>query len=1311
MKKMNVIKALFAAAALAFVLPGCGDISEETTAQTQVTKDGKVAVSLSVREDFRSIISAVSTVDLAYSLTITDTLESTEEGYEAPQTIALSNLTGTVAYLTADKTYKFTLTGYAKDSEGNATETAIIATRSAVQKKITASDATVSLTLKAVEGSTVQVSLTVNYTTGYGVSDVTATVYDDSVLTTVSDTAKNVLALSNENARNNDKTDGNVEFTGTIATGSTKWVKITLNDGTKDIGSKTVALYGIPTGDLAGTETVAVKEYKATVNLTADTKPESLTLKNKAISATDYTGVTLTTESTDKPYVFTGYVPVGEYDVYNAGTVIGQVTGTDALTVNTSVTLNSITAAWTDAQPVLYAGADGNSDAIKAALTVTATYSNDTEESVSNYTISGFDNTKTDEQPITVSYTYNGVTKTTTINVTLTAVALESIAVDESSVLKKEYTVGDELDLTGLVLALTYNDTSKNTTVEYSDENKDDFGVSGFNSSDPAESQTVTITYGGKTTTFDVVIKKAGAILYKYGTSVAGVDYSAGYSVIGSGEYLIYPVALTSSDSAIIKAKITTTAKDASVGVGFVAFEDGAYSDGKIKEYAFVTPQKVFYQNIEKTNSQGWGKDSGYSTEAGEFELEGKLYINNSIQYIDWSSTDSNSKTAVKNGTKTGSGQTYFTGSKKFYIAIGGANAISQGSIKLSDISITIGTGDNAETLEVGSLADLSADTRTAIAASTTDLSYEIPSTVADSNKGDSYEITLANVSLASVKAMADSTEVAGTWAWDVAKVTLATGTSSVKAKATFTPTDTATYKLISSQEFTIAVTDNRAEKPEDATVNVTWNFASAASLSAYTTATADTTNNTVTYSDPVAYGTANTYLVSTSRSMGLKIVGTYRDNGNSAQISGDIYVPVSAGSVLTIVPFNNASYVNYTVTLNGDKTTGEITSTETTSYTAKTAGFAKISTTQYLISVAVTNLTREDVIGYYGAETEHIATFPTAAEPTVSISGEDSVAAEETITLTATTENFGEGITPTITWSTGDETIATVSSSGVVTGVKAGSAVITATATYGTGDDKLEATATVTITVGAAKAYVKAGKYNLTTKAKEGFIVDGSEGGKWNSQDDGNTQTHDNIIITAKIDSSGANLKNSGGTVSFELKEAMKLTFADSNSKGTKITTTDGMITSDDTNVTVASDGKSATTAENSTVVKLVLAKGSYVLRGNTGSSAKVATLTFEPISTTPDPNTTVSVDSGISSDITLTADANVFTVAGAPVTASDSTIAWLVDGVAVEGETAATFTLSGKTVGKWYDVTAKVTDAGGVVYTKTTSVLYIGN
>lgn len=94
-----------------------------------------------------------------------------------------------------------------------------------------------------------------------------------------------------------------------------------------------------------------------------------------------------------------------------------------------------------------------------------------------------------------------------------------------------------------------------------------------------------------------------------------------------------------------------------------------------------------------------------------------------------------------------------------------------------------------------------------------------------------------------------------------------------------------------------------------------------------------------------------------------------------------------------------------------------------------------------------------------------------------------------------------------------------------------------------------------------------------------------------------------------------------------------------------------------------------------------------------------------------TPDPNTTVSVDSGISSDITLTAAANVFTVAGAPVAASDSTIAWLVDGVAVEGETAATFTLSGKTVGEWYDVTAKVTDAGGVVYTKTTSVLYTGN
>ena len=64
---------------------------------------------------------------------------------------------------------------------------------------------------------------------------------------------------------------------------------------------------------------------------------------------------------------------------------------------------------------------------------------------------------------------------------------------------------------------------------------------------------------------------------------------------------------------------------------------------------------------------------------------------------------------------------------------------------------------------------------------------------------------------------------------------------------------------------------------------------------------------------------------------------------------------------------------------------------------------------------------------------------------PSITVTGDDTVAAESTISLTATATNAGQS--PTITWASSDTTIATVSS-GTVTGVKAGDVTITASVT-----------------------------------------------------------------------------------------------------------------------------------------------------------------------------------------------------------------------------------------------------------------------
>lgn len=92
------------------------------------------------------------------------------------------------------------------------------------------------------------------------------------------------------------------------------------------------------------------------------------------------------------------------------------------------------------------------------------------------------------------------------------SVTLSSIAITTPAT-KLAYTVGDTLDLTGLVVTRTYSDNS--TTPEAITL----ANVSGFNSSVAAASQTLTITVGGKTATYTISIAAASA----YDVPVTGV--------------------------------------------------------------------------------------------------------------------------------------------------------------------------------------------------------------------------------------------------------------------------------------------------------------------------------------------------------------------------------------------------------------------------------------------------------------------------------------------------------------------------------------------------------------------------------------------------------------------------------------------------------------------------------------------------------------------------------------------------------------------------------------------------------------------
>ena len=111
--------------------------------------------------------------------------------------------------------------------------------------------------------------------------------------------------------------------------------------------------------------------------------------------------------------------------------------------------------------------------------------------------VTGFDSSKENTKlPLTVSYTENGETKTTTYNVsvkdTVTAISMKKTP-------RTEYKYNEPLDLSNGTITITKGSGTKDIAIT---ENM----VSGY---DPTKlgKQTITITYGGKTTSYEVNVK------------------------------------------------------------------------------------------------------------------------------------------------------------------------------------------------------------------------------------------------------------------------------------------------------------------------------------------------------------------------------------------------------------------------------------------------------------------------------------------------------------------------------------------------------------------------------------------------------------------------------------------------------------------------------------------------------------------------------------------------------------------------------------------------------------------------------------
>lgn len=128
-------------------------------------------------------------------------------------------------------------------------------------------------------------------------------------------------------------------------------------------------------------------------------------------------------------------------------------------------------------------------------LDVWAYFDNGESEPISSYHITGYDRTQTGVQTLTV--TYEG--KTASFTVTVQAKSVSSIVM-KSNPSKTTYLTGEALNLSGAKITVRYNNnTSEDIAVTAT-------MVSGYNAN-TVGSQTITVTYAGKTTSFKVTVQ------------------------------------------------------------------------------------------------------------------------------------------------------------------------------------------------------------------------------------------------------------------------------------------------------------------------------------------------------------------------------------------------------------------------------------------------------------------------------------------------------------------------------------------------------------------------------------------------------------------------------------------------------------------------------------------------------------------------------------------------------------------------------------------------------------------------------------
>ena len=204
--------------------------------------------------------------------------------------------------------------------------------------------------------------------------------------------------------------------------------------------------------------------------------------------------------------------------------------------------------------------------------------------------VTGFDSSKENTNlSLTISYTENGITKTATYEVSVVD-SVKSITINGTP--QSEVKYGEELDLSKIKLDVTKGSGTTQETVT-------DSMISGYDKTKIGK-QTVTITYGGQTTTFDVTVKDYVTKIEVNPSSVTGTyndelsklitDNSIKYTVTYAKAGAQSPIALAESMVSGYN-KATTTAQN--LTITYTDNDSSSYTNGN----NFTTSLQVTLMN------------------------------------------------------------------------------------------------------------------------------------------------------------------------------------------------------------------------------------------------------------------------------------------------------------------------------------------------------------------------------------------------------------------------------------------------------------------------------------------------------------------------------------------------------------------------------------------------------------------------------------------------------------------------------------------------------------------------------------------